>query len=53
MGSPIPQRLPINHHPRKRGMRDMVLGQFGPMHLAVRRGPLLDPHPLIVLRMGD
>ncbi len=31
----------------------MVLGQFGPMHRAVTRGPLLDPRPLIVLWMVD
>jgi hypothetical protein len=47
----IPQSLPINHHPRKRGVRDVVLEQFGLVHRAITRVPLLDPRPLVALWM--
>lgn len=49
----IPQRFSINHHPRKRDVRYMVLEQFSPMYLAIIGCPLLDPRPLVVLRMVD
>jgi len=39
----IPQRLPINHRPRKRDIRDVVLGQDDLTLRAVIRNPLLDP----------